>query len=106
MGSSFAVDVEAGCNGNTIGGTTPDARNLLSGNGEIVYVTGSDNSVVQGNYINIDKDGVTPLQAALRGIDLTGASSGNLIGGSTTGAGNVSAHGLPTESFFQGSGGN
>lgn len=106
VGTSFAVDVEAGCNGNTIGGTAPDARNLLSGNGEIVYITGSDNTVIQGNYINIDKDGVTPLQAALRGIDLTGASSGNLIGGSTTGAGNVistwAAHGI----IFQGSGSN
>jgi len=105
IGTSTAVDIETGSNGNTIGGATPDARNILSGNGEIIYVQACDNSVIQGNYINIDGNGTTPLASALRGIDLAGGS-GNLIGGSTTGAGNVigtwAAHGI----IFQGSGGN
>jgi hypothetical protein len=105
VGSSFAVDVESGSNGNTIGGATPDARNVLSGNGEIIVVSGCDNSVIQGNYIHIDGNGTSALTSALRGIDV-GAGSGNLIGGSTPGAGNViatwAAHGI----IFQGSGNN
>lgn len=105
VGTSFAVYVESASNANTIGGTAPDARNLLSGNGEIVYVWGSNDTVIQGNYINIDKDGAVALQQAQRGIDV-GAGSGNLIGGSAAGAGNVIAtwagHGI----IVQGSGDN
>jgi hypothetical protein len=101
-GTNTALDIESS-NATTIGGTTPEVRNMLSGNDVIVYVSGCDNTVIQGNYINIDATGTAALAAGLRGIDL-GAGSSNLIGGSTPGAGNViaawSAHGI----IFQGSG--
>jgi hypothetical protein len=105
VGSNFPVDVEQGSNGNTIGGATPAARNVLSGNGEIVYVASCDNTIIQGNYINIDKDGAMPLQAALRGIEVAGGS-GNLIGGSASGAGNVIGTWAAIAIIFQGTGNN
>jgi hypothetical protein len=105
VGTAFAVDVESASNANTIGGTTPAARNVLSGNGTIITVSGCNNAVIQGNYINIDKDGAVPLVAALRGIDV-GAGSGNLIGSSAPGAGNVIGTWAAIAIIFQGSGNN
>jgi hypothetical protein len=105
VGSSYPIGVESGSNGNTIGGATPAARNVLSGNGEIIAVYGCDNTVIQGNYINIDKDGAVALMSAQRGIDV-GAGSGNLIGGSSSGAGNVIATWAAIGIIFQGSGDN
>ncbi len=104
-GTSYAVDVESASNGNAIGGTTPQARNLLSGNSEIVYVQACDNTVIQGNYINIHKHGATPLEAALRGIDIA-VGNGNLIGGSAAGDGNVIGTWAAHAIIFQGSGNN
>jgi hypothetical protein len=47
--------------GNRIGGTVPAARNLISGNYEAgVLIEGSE-TVVRGNYIGTDKNGVAPL---------------------------------------------
>ncbi len=105
VGSSFAVDMDSASNGNTIGGTAPADRNVLSGNGEIVMVYGCNNTVIQGNYINIDKDGATPLVAAYRGIDV-GGGNGNLIGGSAQGAGNVIGTWSAIGIIFQGAGDN
>jgi hypothetical protein len=105
IGTSTAVDMETGSNGNTVGGATPDARNVLSGNGEIIYVQACDNSVIQGNYINVDRNGTTALTSALRGIDLAGGS-GNLIGGPTPGGGNVIGTWAAIGIIFQGAGNN
>jgi hypothetical protein len=48
--------------GNTIGGTTAQARNVISGNGAAigVYVLGPDN-LLQGNYVGVDVTGNTAL---------------------------------------------
>ncbi len=93
---SYGIAVEG--TGDTIGGTTPADRNVIAGNGANpsflaadglgagVYVTGQDNTI-EGNYIGVASDGMTPVANAL-GIFLDGSSS-NTIGGTTSGAGNV-----------------
>jgi uncharacterized repeat protein (TIGR01451 family) len=80
----------AGPAGTTIGGTTPEARNIISGNHSDGVRLAADASgiVVQGNFIgvNVNRD---PLGNRDNGVvvDLSGAS----IGGATAEAGNVIA---------------
>jgi hypothetical protein len=71
---------------NTIGGTTPAARNLI---GNIVIYSGNNN-VVQGNFIGLDATGNVALsgEGGSQGVEID--SNGNIIGG-PYGAGNVIA---------------
>lgn len=68
----------------TIGGTTPEARNTISGNGFGVYDGGSG-IIVQGNYIGTNAAGTAAL-GNHEGILLGGSGQ---IGGSIAGAGNI-----------------
>ena len=83
---------------NTIGGTTPGARNVVGGNGDGIELDdGTHDNVVQGNFVGVGADGVTPAGNRLHGIalrDLSGSSgvSGNQIGGTVSGAGNLIAN--------------
>ena len=78
-----------GANGNTIGGTSVGARNVISANAFTgVGLVGTDANVVQGNYIGIASDGITPLGNAQHGISI-GSGTGNVIGGTIAGASNT-----------------
>jgi len=79
---------------NTIGGTVPGARNLISGNLIAVDFENGDANAVQGNYIGSDITGMNRL-ANYNGI-ATGTynrnpadNTDNTIGGSLPGAGNL-----------------
>jgi hypothetical protein len=81
--------IEVHSSGNLIGGSTPAARNLISGNREDGILTldaGNDNTI-QGNYVGTDRRGARPLGNGLDGVHLN--SSGNLVGGTAPGAGNL-----------------
>lgn len=79
---------------NRIGGTTPAARNVISGyksNGIAIFPSSSvspDGNIVQGNYIGTTASGMAALGNSDDGIVLAG-SSGSTIGGVAAGAGNV-----------------
>jgi parallel beta-helix repeat protein len=76
---------------NTLGGTTPAARNLISGNGNRgVYFSGSTtaSNFVQGNFIGTDQTGTLPRGNAFGGIYLF-SSANNTIGGTTAAARNL-----------------
>lgn len=74
---------------NLVGGATPGARNVVSGNNIGVYlVVGAKNSVT-GNYIGTDRQGLTPIPN-ITGVNLT-VTSDNLIGGKGVSARNVIA---------------
>jgi hypothetical protein len=79
--------------GNTIGGTTSAARNLVSSNDVGVYITGAPaaSNIVQGNFIGTDITGQAPLGNEVDGVIIDAGASGNLIGGTGIGAGNVIA---------------
>jgi titin len=67
----------AGGNANTIGGSTAAARNVISGNGNGLDIrNGGQGNVVQGNFIGVAADGVTPLPNAGFGVHI--GSSDNL----------------------------
>jgi hypothetical protein len=72
-----------------IGGTTPGARNLISGNG-LFGITGDafDDNDIQGNYIGTDATGTAALGNGFAGIVVPGGT-GNTIGGPAAGSDNV-----------------
>ncbi len=75
---------------NTIGGTTPGAGNLISGNQIGVFISNTVNvgNTFQGNLIGTDATGSYSLGNAQIGMLLINAG-GNTIGGTTAGARNV-----------------
>jgi hypothetical protein len=79
----------------TIGGTTSDARNVISANnsGGILISGSSGENRVQGNYIGTDAGGTADLGNSQDGILIFGTFGGmsNTIGGATHDAGNTIA---------------
>ena len=73
-----------------IGGTVPEARNVISGNGDFrdnLFLFGDPGVIVQGNYIGTDVTGTRALNPKSIGISVF--SNNNLIGGTSPGAQNV-----------------
>jgi hypothetical protein len=75
---------------NTVGGTFLGSRNVIAGNSLVaieLVAAGTTGNLVQGDFIGLKSDGVSPLGNGV-GIELFGAASGNTIGGTAAGAGN------------------
>jgi titin len=90
LGNLFGVACGEEASNNLIGGTTPTSRNIISGNGNAgVLISDSAGNKIQGNYIGTDKSGTVDLGNELHGVSITGASTENVVGGSTSSAGNV-----------------
>ena len=79
---------------NIIGGVTLASRNLVSGNATRgIYLTNNASwNLLQGNWIGVAANGATPVPNVFHNIELDAASSGNVLGGSQPGAGNLSAY--------------
>jgi hypothetical protein len=76
---------------NTIGGTSPAARNVISGNGfEGVNIVNSPASgnLVQGDFIGTDVTGTSPVPNGRNGVTIDVGAAGTTVGGAA-GAGNV-----------------
>jgi hypothetical protein len=84
---NYDVMVDLGSSNNLIGGTTPAARNVLSGAGSGVGLFGgATNNLVQGNYVGTDATGTH----AVPNFDgISDGGHGTTIGGTAPGAGNV-----------------
>lgn len=76
--------------GNIIGGTNAFERNIISGNARAgVYLfSGALSNTIQGNFIGPDLAGQIARTNGYAGVTIN-ASSGNQIGGNTTGARNL-----------------
>jgi hypothetical protein len=86
----------SGAGGDLVGGTTPAASNVLSGNSDCtggdcggfgVYVTGGSGSVIARNYIGTTVSGTEALSNSATGVVILTAN--NILGSTTAGAGNV-----------------
>ena len=81
------IGIQAVAPNTLIGGLTPAARNVISGNGTGV-VFGGEGSKLQGNFIGTDISGTVAIGNTFDGVI---ASNGALIGGTVSGARNVIA---------------
>jgi Ca2+-binding RTX toxin-like protein len=82
----YGVQTSSGASSNTIGGTTPGERNVISGNQDGIEFRSAGN-FAYGNYIGTDATGLLSRGNTLDGIRFVGGSS-NIVGGSG-GKGNV-----------------
>ncbi len=88
----IGVEIYTGCIGNTIGGTTSGACNVISANYSYgVHITGAGTTgnLVQGNHIGTDITGTAALGNELSGVQIDGGTVNNTIGGTGSGAGNI-----------------
>jgi titin len=93
------VEVLGGASGNTIGGTTANAGNVISGNGRngvLIAQTGSNNNLVQGNFIGTDRSGTLMLGNGYQGVGLVESAASNTVGGTVSGAANTIAFNTST----------
>jgi titin len=76
--------------GNTVGGTTAAARNVISGNTQngilIGAGPGSTNNLIEGNYIGTNAAGTAAMSD---GGGVVIQTAGNTVGGTAAGAGNL-----------------
>ena len=84
------MGIRATAKGTVIGGTAPGQRNVISGNfSGGIQLQNSEENVVQGNFIGTDAAGTLARGNTGVGVDVRGVNSyGNLIGGTSSGAGN------------------
>jgi titin len=77
------VELLGGATANTIGGTTSGARDVISGSASYgVYINGSSDNVVVGDYLGTDASGLYSKPNAW-GVYVTGGATNNTIGGTT-----------------------
>ena len=87
LGNVEGVSDDVGESAIQVGGTTPGAGNLISGNGVGIDFRSND-TVVQGNLIGSDATGTSAIGNG-DGIYLGDAAANNTIGGDIADAGNV-----------------
>jgi hypothetical protein len=92
MPNDFGVIVYNGATNNLIGGTSAGAANYVSGNFYGVCVTdpGTSGNFVEGNFIGTDRTGTNGV-GNYYDVNLQNNATGNFIGGTGAGAGNVIA---------------
>lgn len=121
-GNGLGLFIRDGASGNTVGGATPDARNIVSGNGPdsglggtgvAIYENGTNDNQVMGNYIGTTKSGKGDLGNTGRGLSIGNGASGNIVGDGDPGDGlenaaNIIAFSdfIGVEVFYAGSTGN
>ncbi|HEX7618197.1 MAG TPA: hypothetical protein VF480_05700, partial [Verrucomicrobiae bacterium] len=94
----MGIYISQGAQGTLIGGAVAGARNLISANdSEGIYISGSSDNVVQGNFIGTDITGTAALGNTPPGYLGSGVmidsylfpATNNLIGGASAGARNI-----------------
>ena len=85
------IRIDGGAANNTVGGTDPAARNVVSGNGgHGILLHGVTGNIVQGNYAGTSADGTEAIANGIDGIAVDGGGN-NTIGGTAAGAGNLAS---------------
>ena len=95
LGNAVGIEVGSNAPGNTIGGVSAGAGNVVSGNaGNGINLRGSSvaQNLVQGNLVGTDALGTAALGNGGSGVAIAGGANDTTIGGTTAGAGNTIAH--------------
>ena len=91
-GNQNGITVSAGATANTIGGTAKGAGNVITGNvKDGIALNNVQETLIQGNWIGTDSSSTTKLGNGNDGIEISDGATGNTIGGTIAGAGNVIA---------------
>lgn len=86
----YGIILDGGTTAPVIGGGSPQARNVISGNlWDGIQNLNATNAVIQGNYIGLAANGTSPLGNAASGIYVGNGKA--TIGGRSPGEGNVIA---------------
>jgi len=85
LGNS-GVGVSVDGSNHVIGGTTVNARNLMSGNNRGLTFANGDNNMAQANFIGTDVTGTVAVPNTNGGMSINGGSN-NMVGGLTATAG-------------------
>ncbi|MDQ1591371.1 MAG: hypothetical protein QOG71_1998, partial [Pyrinomonadaceae bacterium] len=93
LGNTNGVRLEGGAQSNTIGGTTPADRNLISGNnsasggvarnGVVIGGAGTSANVIRGNYIGTNAAGTAAVPNTNTGVFIHNGATGNTVGGTS-----------------------
>ena len=83
------VHITGGASGTIVGGVTPATRNVISGNTNGIIITGSPNTVVEGNHIGTTPAGTGALGNVGSGVFVQNGATGTRIGGVSAGARNL-----------------
>jgi hypothetical protein len=99
----YGVGANPPSQGNTIGGTSPGAGNIISANGRAgIFFQDSNNNTVQGNFIGTDARGLVDDGNDYFGIYIYG--NNNAIGGTLPGEANIIAFTLYDAGVWVGTG--
>jgi hypothetical protein len=89
---AFGILLNDGAQRNTIGGDSPEERNLVSGNvycGIVFMGAGTDHNVISGNYIGTDVNGIVAIGNLGCGVSIQFGPRYNVGGGAAAGERNV-----------------
>jgi hypothetical protein len=103
------VEMFGSASGNTVGGTTASARNVISGNspqGVAITGTGSSNNVIAGNFIGTNPAGTAAIPNGYSGVGIFSGATANTVGGTAGGAANVISGNLAQGIYVANSGTN
>lgn len=93
IGNAFFGILIVDSDSNIVGGSAAGAANLIAGNdGGGLSLQNADSTIVQGNFIGTDASATLDLGNTWFGIDISGSSTGNRIGGTGANEGNIIAH--------------
>ena len=85
------VELLSGAHDNTVGGTTREDRNIVSGNRHVgIRISDAHSNAVIGNFVGVDRTGQKALPN-FDGICVEGRARGNRIGGAGPGERNIAS---------------
>jgi hypothetical protein len=85
---SAEIGIGIASSGNTIGGTTPETRNVIVAGETGVFIQNSTDNLVIGNYIGTDFTGSSAINTGAQGVFIN-RTPGNTVGGAAIGEGNL-----------------
>lgn len=95
------IVIGSGAIGNIIGGNSPTAANVISGNASAgVFLSDANGNQIVGNFIGTDTTGTVSLGNGGVGINSLGSSSNNTVGSTVAGSGNTIAFNTFDGIFF------
>ena len=83
------VSMELSTSSNTVGGTTSASTNVISGNTNGVNLASANSNIISGNYIGTTYTANAALANGNDGVQISGTSISNVVGGDTAGERNI-----------------